>query len=61
MGKFTEVFGWVYSTKEVAMFEGITMDQAYDLPVTQVLNDMVYLKAKKKHEDAMIKNYKPKL
>jgi len=43
---FIERYGWLYSAKQVADYEGIPLDKAYDLPVIQALNDLSYLKAK---------------
>jgi hypothetical protein len=43
---FIERYGWIYSAKQVAEFEGITLDRAYDLPILQALNALSYLKAK---------------
>ena len=44
---FTENFGWIYSTKQVADMEGIPLDSVYDLSVIQFLNDLAYLKQKR--------------
>lgn len=43
---FIEQYGWLFSAKQVADYEGIPLDKAYDLPVIQALNDLSYLKAK---------------
>lgn len=48
---FQEQYGWVYSTKAVADFEGITLNEAYDLPIIQALNDLAYLKSYKAYQD----------
>lgn len=51
---FIDRYGWIFSAKQIATFEGITLDQAYDLPITQALNDLAYLKAEtnyKKKQD----------
>lgn len=45
----------MYNTREVATFEGLTMDQTYELPATQVLNDLIYLKAKVAYDKELIK------
>jgi len=47
---FNEQYGWIYSAKKVADFEGITLDQAYDLPIIQAFNDLAYLKAHQEYE-----------
>jgi hypothetical protein len=41
---FGSRWGWVYNTKQIADFENISMDEAYQLPVMQCLNDLSYLK-----------------
>ena len=43
---FIERYGWLFSAKQVADYEGIPLDKVYDLPVIQALNDLSYLKAK---------------
>lgn len=43
---FIDRYGWLFSAKQVADYEGIPLDKAYDLPVIQALNDLSYLKAK---------------
>lgn len=42
---FLEQYGWIYSAKQVAEHESITLDKAFDLPVVQAFNDLSYLKA----------------
>lgn len=59
---FNKRYGWTYSAKVVAEYEGIALDQAYALPVRQALNDLAYLKEKvsydfRQHKQLM-KNYK---
>jgi hypothetical protein len=44
--QFHKRYGWIYSTGQVAEFERITMDDTWELPVVQVLNDLAYLKSK---------------
>jgi len=48
-------YGWIYQTKLVADFEGITLDQAFNLPVINFLNDLAYLKAKMEHDNELIR------
>jgi len=52
---FVDRYGWIFSARQVADFEGITMDQAYDLPIMQALNDLSYLKSKQQYEKNMSK------
>lgn len=47
---FIEQYGWLYSAKQVADYEGIPLDKAYELPVIQALNDLSYLKAKQQFD-----------
>lgn len=42
---FNKRFGWIFSATQVAEHERISLDQAFDLPTPQALNDMVYMKA----------------
>lgn len=53
---FNENFGWIYNVKNVAEFEGITLEAAYNLNIMQFFNDLVYLKEKSKHDERLIKN-----
>ena len=48
--RFMRIHGWQYTAHLIAEFERITLDQAYDLPIIQALNDMSYLKAKGRME-----------
>jgi hypothetical protein len=52
---FMHSYGWIYQTKLVAEFEGITLDQAFNLPVINFLNDLAYLKAKIEHDNELIR------
>jgi len=52
---FMHHYGWIYQTKLVADFEGITLDQAFNLPVINFLNDLAYLKAKMEHDNELIR------
>lgn len=52
---FVEQYGWIYSATEVAQHEGIKLEEAFDLPVIQALNDLSYLKAKQQYDKHMSK------
>ena len=52
---FNERYGWIYSAKKVAEFEGITLEQAFELPIVQALNDLSYLKALQEYESEINK------
>lgn len=43
---FIKQYSWHLSAGELAKHEGITFEQAFDLPVLQALNGMAYLKSK---------------
>jgi len=51
---FMKYYGWIYSTAQIAEHERITLDQAFELPVVQYLNDLAYLKMKDKLEKAQM-------
>ena len=57
-GSFSEYYGWIYSTEQVAEFERISLEQAYELDILQYLNDLVYIKAKRKEEEKQIEKLK---
>lgn len=42
---FIEQYGWIFSAKQIADHNGITLDQAYELPILQAFNDLAYLKS----------------
>lgn len=42
---FIEQYGWIYSAKQIAEHEGITLDKAFELPVLQAFNTLAYLKS----------------
>ena len=42
---FIEQYGWIYSAKQIAEHEGITLDKAFELPILQAFNTLAYLKS----------------
>lgn len=52
---FIEQYGWIFSAKQVAEHEGINLDQAFDLPIIQALNDLAYLKSKQAYDRYLMK------
>ena len=54
--KFNKRYGWIYAASQVAEYERITLEQAFDLPIRRALNGLAYLKAKSKYEADLIKN-----
>lgn len=51
--QFNKYYGWLYQTVIVAEHERITLDQAYELPIMQYLNDLVYIGAKRQLDEAL--------
>ena len=52
-----ERWGWVFSTKQVADFNNIKVNEAYDLRVIEYLNTLAYLKDYNKHKDSEYKKW----
>jgi hypothetical protein len=50
-------WGWVFSTKEVATFENVTMTEAYNLPIIHYLNSLAYIKDYNKHKESIYKQW----
>lgn len=48
-------YGLIYQTELVANFEKITLEQCYELPLLQYLNDLAYLKAKGEYESEQVR------
>ena len=49
-------FGWLYNAKQVADFEGISLDECFEKDVTSFLNYLIYLKAYSSHQEKLMKN-----
>jgi hypothetical protein len=47
---FIEQYGWIFSAKEVAQYEGITLDKAFELPILQAFNALAYLKSEQSYQ-----------
>lgn len=54
---FNRSFGWIYSATQVAEHERITLEQAYNLPVRQAMNDLAFLKAKQEYDRKQIEKH----
>jgi hypothetical protein len=54
---FMERWGWVFSTKQVADFQNIKVNDAYDLRVVEYLNTLAYLKDFNKDKEAQYKKW----
>lgn len=55
MTQFNNRYGWIYSAHAVAVSMGISVNQAYNLPIKEALNELVYLKNKQKYEYLLTK------
>jgi len=55
VSKFMQYYGWIYQTELVAAFEKIKLEEAYELPTLQFLNDLAYLKGKSEYEAEQLK------
>ena len=56
---FNKQYGWIYSATQVAIHEGITLDDAYGLSIIQAFNDLIFIKAKSKYEMEQLRKTKP--
>jgi hypothetical protein len=50
-------WGWVYSTKQVADFQNISVAEAFDLKVVEYLNTLAYLKDYNKDKELQYKKW----
>lgn len=48
---FLDQYGWIFSATQIADHERIPLDKVWELPVIQALNDLAYLKSKRKYEE----------
>jgi hypothetical protein len=48
-------YGWIYQATLIAEHERITLEQVYEMPTIQALNDLSYLKAKNAFDTDQIK------
>ena len=58
--RFSRYYGWIHNTKEVADYLNISVNEAYELNITECLNYLSLLKAKSKMEEQILKNAKSK-
>jgi hypothetical protein len=56
--EFNKRFGWIYSATQVKEHEGITLDDAFAMPIRQAFNDLMFLKSKAKYEALQFKKMK---
>jgi hypothetical protein len=54
---FMARWGWVFSTKQVADFQNITVNEGYELRVIEYLNTLAYLKDLNKDKEAQYKKW----
>ena len=50
-------WGWVFSTKQVADFNNITVNEGYELKVVEYLNTLAYLKDYNKDKELQHKKW----
>jgi aryl carrier-like protein len=49
------LYGWIYQATLIAEHEKIKLDEVYDLPTLQALNDLSYLKSKQAFDSEQMK------
>ena len=49
--EFTKSYGWLYNAKMVSEFENISISEVWGLEVLTFLNDLSYLKMKRRIDD----------
>jgi hypothetical protein len=54
-GGFMRSYGWIYQATIIAEHERIKLEEVYDLPTIQALNDLSYIKSKANHDSAQMK------
>lgn len=57
---FEARWGWVYNAELIKEFEGIPLDKVWKLPIIQALNDLAYIKDKKRNEQEQIERMNKK-
>jgi hypothetical protein len=54
-GNFMRKYGWIYQVTIIAEHEKIRLEEAYELPTIQALNDLSYIKSKQAHDSEQMK------
>ena len=54
-GGFMRRYGWIYQATLIAEHERIKLDEVYELPTIQCLNDLSYIKSKSAHDSEQMK------
>ena len=54
---FMARWGWIYSTKQVADFQNISVNAAFELVVVEYLNTLAYLKDYNKDKEQQYKKW----
>jgi hypothetical protein len=52
---FMRQYGWIYQATLIADFEKIRLEEVYQLPTINALNDLSYIKSKNSHDSAEMK------
>ena len=54
-GNFMRKYGWIYQATIIADHERIKLEEVYELPTIQALNDLSYIKSKQAHDNEQMK------
>jgi hypothetical protein len=57
---FEARWGWVYNAELIKGFEGVSLNQVWELPIIQALNGLAYLKDKNQNERRQIEQMNSK-
>jgi hypothetical protein len=52
---FMSIYGWIYQATLISDHEKIKLDEVYNLPTLQALNDLAYLKSKNAYDSEQMK------
>jgi hypothetical protein len=54
-GNFMQKYGWIYQATIIAEHERFKLEDAYEIPTIQALNDLSYIKAKQSYDKERMK------
>ena len=54
-GNFMQRYGWIYQATIIAEHERIRLEEVYELPTIQALNDLSYIKSKNAFDKEQMK------
>jgi hypothetical protein len=52
---FMSIYGWIYQATLIADHEKIKLEEVYNLPTLQALNNLAYLKSKNAYDSEQMK------